>query len=208
MTVALCLSEKQVHYENKHGKIRQDIQNHCRGYHCRALFQQHYLRYSGRYSDDTGRRICTYEFRGSLPSLFSFRTVNKKEGHQGSMNYVMLILIGVVAGLLGGLLGIGGAVIIIPALVLLLGYSQYEAQGTTLLMLVMPVSSVAAWHYYKNGHVNIPAAIVLGLTFLVGSYFGARLATYVPAEMLKKAFALILIVIAVKLLFFERASEV
>jgi uncharacterized protein len=92
--------------------------------------------------------------------------------------------------------------------VLLLGYSQYEAQGTTLLMLVMPVSSVAAWHYYKNGHVNIPAAIVLGLTFLVGSYFGARLATYVPAEMLKKAFALILIVIAVKLLFFERASEV
>jgi uncharacterized membrane protein YfcA len=124
------------------------------------------------------------------------------------MNYVMLILIGLVAGLLGGLLGIGGAVVIIPALVLLLGYSQYEAQGTTLLMLVMPVSSVAAWHYYKDGHVNVPAAIILGLMFLVGSYFGARFATYVPAEMLKKAFALILIVIAVKLLFFERASEV
>jgi uncharacterized membrane protein YfcA len=124
------------------------------------------------------------------------------------MNYVMLILIGVVAGLLGGLLGIGGAVVIIPALVLLLGYSQYEAQGTTLMMLVMPVSSVAAWHYYKNGDVNIPAAVVLGLTFLVGSYFGARMATHVPAEMLKKAFALILIIIAVKLLFFEHASEV
>jgi uncharacterized membrane protein YfcA len=122
------------------------------------------------------------------------------------MNYVMLILIGVVAGLLGGLLGIGGAVVIIPALVLLLGYSQYEAQGTTLLMLVMPVSSVAAWHYYKNGHVNVPAAMVLGLTFFVGSYFGARFATHVPAEMLKRSFALILVIIAVKLLFFDRAE--
>lgn len=122
------------------------------------------------------------------------------------MSYVLLVLIGVVAGLLGGLLGIGGAVIIIPALVLLLGYSQYEAQGTTLLMLVMPVSSMAAWQYYKSGYVDVKAALILGLMFLVGSYLGAKLVAYVPVELLKKAFALILIVIAVKLLFFEKAN--
>jgi uncharacterized protein len=121
---------------------------------------------------------------------------------------VLLILIGLVAGLLGGLLGIGGAVVIIPALVFFLGYSQYEAQGTTLLMLVMPVSSLAAWYYYKSGYVDIPAALVLGVMFLVGSYFGARVATHVPVEILKKFFAIILIVIAVKLLFFERTVEV
>lgn len=123
------------------------------------------------------------------------------------MNVVLLIVIGLVAGLLGGLLGIGGAVVIIPALVLLLGYSQYAAQGTTLLMLVMPVSSVAAWYYYKSGYVDARAAIVLGVMFLVGSFFGAKLATHIPVEILKKIFAMILIVIAVKMLFFERTPE-
>ncbi len=123
------------------------------------------------------------------------------------MNYFVLVVIGLAAGLLGGLMGIGGAVIIIPALVLLLGYSQYEAQGTTLLMLVMPVSSVAAWYYYQNGYVDIRAALVLGVMFLIGSYFGARMAIHAPVEILKKGFAIILIVIAVKLLFFDRSTE-
>lgn len=123
------------------------------------------------------------------------------------MNVVLLIVIGLVAGLLGGLLGIGGAVVIIPALVLILGYSQYEAQGTTLLMLVLPISSLAAWYYYKNGFVDVKAALVLAVTFLAGSFFGAKLAVHIPVEFLKKVFAIILIVIAVKMLFFERAAE-
>jgi uncharacterized protein len=120
------------------------------------------------------------------------------------LNYAILILIGVIAGLLGGLLGIGGAVVIIPALVIFMGYSQYEAQGTTLLMLVMPVSSLAAWYYYKGGYVNIQAAIILGLMFFIGSYIGARLATHVPVVLLKKVFAIILIAISIKLLFFDK----
>ena len=119
------------------------------------------------------------------------------------MNYAVLVVIGVVAGLLGGLLGIGGAVIIIPALVLLLGYSQYDAQGTTLLMLVMPVSSLAAWQYYKGGHVDVRAALIMGVMFFIGSFFGAKLVTLVSPELLKKVFAIILIAIAVKL-FFEK----
>ncbi|HEY0654397.1 MAG TPA: sulfite exporter TauE/SafE family protein [Chryseosolibacter sp.] len=117
------------------------------------------------------------------------------------MNIVILLIIGLVAGILGGLLGIGGAVIIIPALVFALGYSQLQAQGTTLLMLVMPVGLMAAWQYYRGGYVDVKAAIILAATFFVGSYIGAKLAIHIPADMLKKAFAAMLVVIAVKIFF-------
>lgn len=117
------------------------------------------------------------------------------------MNIFILLAIGLVAGMLGGLLGIGGAVVIIPALVFAVGYSQLEAQGTTLLMLVMPVGLLGAWYYYKGGYVDVKAAIILGVTFFIGSYLGARLATHVPTDILRKAFAIMLIVIALKMLF-------
>ncbi|HEY0742047.1 MAG TPA: sulfite exporter TauE/SafE family protein [Chryseosolibacter sp.] len=117
------------------------------------------------------------------------------------MNIIILLIIGLVAGILGGLLGIGGAVIILPALVFALGYSQLQAQGTTLLMLVMPVGLLAAWQYYKDGHADVKAAIILAVTFFIGSYIGARLAIHIPAELLKKAFAVMLIVIALKMFF-------
>lgn len=117
------------------------------------------------------------------------------------MNIVVLLIIGLVAGILGGLLGIGGAVVIIPALVLALGYSQLEAQGTTLLMLVMPVGLIGAWYYYKGGYVDVKAAFVLGATFFIGSYVGARFAPHISADILKKAFAIMLVIIALKMFF-------
>lgn len=118
----------------------------------------------------------------------------------------MLVGIGLIAGVLGGLLGIGGAVIIIPALVLFLGYSQYEAQGTTLAMLLLPVSALAAFQYYRGGYVDVRAALIMGVMFLVGGYLGAKLATQMPVDLLKKIFAVVLIVIAVKMLF-DKSSE-
>lgn len=117
------------------------------------------------------------------------------------MNIFLLLIIGLAAGVLGGLLGIGGAVIIIPALVFALGYSQLEAQGTTLLMLVVPVGLMAAWQYYRTGYVDVKAAIILAITFFIGSYLGARFANHVPADILRKAFAVMLIVIALKMFF-------
>ncbi len=116
-------------------------------------------------------------------------------------------LIGIVAGLLGGVLGLGGAIIIIPALVMLLGYSQQLAQGTTLLMLVMPVGALAAWQYYKAGNADIKTALILGITFFVSGFVGAKFANQIPEEILKKAFAILLIMIAVKMLFFEKALK-
>lgn len=120
-------------------------------------------------------------------------------------NTWLLMIVGLVAGILSGLLGIGGAIVVIPALVLM-GYPQYEAQGTTLLMLVLPVSSLAAWQYYREGFVDIRAAIILAALFFAGSYLGARAVHHVPADVLKKIFAVMLILVGLKVLFFDRPT--
>ncbi|TND10580.1 MAG: hypothetical protein FD123_222 [Bacteroidetes bacterium] len=124
------------------------------------------------------------------------------------MNHTLIIItIGFVAGMLGGILGLGGAIVIIPALVMLLGYSQQAAQGTTLLMLTLPVGALAAWQYYKAGQVEIKTALILAGTFFIGGFFGAKLANLVPQEILKKGFAVLLVLIAVKMLFFEKTLK-
>lgn len=120
------------------------------------------------------------------------------------LTLLVLILVGLVAGLLGGMLGIGGAVIIIPALVYGLGYSQQMAQGTTLLMMVLPVGALAAWQYYQNKFVNLNAALVLAVFFFIGGYLGARLAVQVPQDMLKKGFAVLLVGLGIKMLYFDK----
>jgi len=119
-------------------------------------------------------------------------------------NFVIIALIGTAAGLLSGLLGLGGAIIIIPALVMFLGYSQQMAQGTTLMMMVLPIGALAAYQYYQKGYVDIKTALIMAAFFFVGGFFGAKLATQVSQDFLKKIFALLLLVIAVKMWFFEK----
>lgn len=116
-------------------------------------------------------------------------------------NAVIIALIGAMAGLLGGIFGLGGAIIIIPALVMLLGYSQQMAQGTALIMMVLPVGALAAFQYYQKGYVDVKASIIMAVFFLVGGYFGAKFATSIPQDILKKAFAVMLVSIAVKMWF-------
>ena len=124
------------------------------------------------------------------------------------LQYLLIVaLIGLAAGILSGLLGLGGAIIIIPALVLFLGYSQQSAQGTALLMMVLPVGALAAYQYYKEGYVEMKTALIMAVFFFIGGYFGARFATEIPQGLLKKLFAVMLIVIAVKMLFFEKAVK-
>jgi len=118
-----------------------------------------------------------------------------------------IILIGVCAGVLSSMVGIGGGVVIVPALVLLLGMSQHTAQGTTLAMLSFPVSLVAAFTYYKKGMVDWRTAMILCLGFVVGGYFGSKFAVNLSPVVIKKVFAVIMIGIAVKYLFFEKSSS-
>lgn len=119
-------------------------------------------------------------------------------------HFIIVALIGLAAGLLGGLLGLGGAIIMIPALVMFLGYSQQMAQGTALMMMVLPVGALAAYQYYQNGYVEMKAALIMSVFFFVGGYFGAKFATHIPQDLLKKLFAIMLIVIAAKMLFFDK----
>ena len=113
-------------------------------------------------------------------------------------NVLTIALIGSAAGVLAGMLGLGGAIIIIPALVMLLGYSQQTAQGTALMMMVFPVGAMAAYQYYQKGFVNVKVAVIMAVFFFIGSYFGARFATQVPQVTLRKIFAVMLVIIAVK----------
>lgn len=121
-----------------------------------------------------------------------------------TQSWLIAALIGTAAGLLSGLLGLGGAIIIIPALIMLLGFSQQMAQGTALMMMVLPIGALAAFQYYQKGYVDIKVALVMAVFFFFSGYFGAKFATQIPQELLKKLFAVMLIVIAVKMLFFDK----
>ena len=113
---------------------------------------------------------------------------------------LILIVIGIITGFMAGMLGIGGAIIMIPALVLFLGISQQAAQGTSVAVMLPPIGILAAYNYYKAGQVNITFAIVLALFFLVGSYFGSKLALNIPQALLKKIFGVLLLLVAAKML--------
>jgi uncharacterized protein len=107
--------------------------------------------------------------------------------------------IGLIAGSLSGLLGIGGAVVIIPALVLIFGYSQRLAQGTTLLLMIPPIGLLAALEYWKAGDVDLKAAIIIASFFFLGGLIGAKLATNIDPVLVRRIFAVFLVVIAVKM---------
>jgi uncharacterized protein len=118
------------------------------------------------------------------------------------MQYVYLAFIGIGAGLLSGLVGVGGGIILVPGLVLLLGYSQLQAQGTSLGVLVLPVVLLGFLQYYRNPELNIsiPAILIIAAFFVVGAFVSARLANYVldPA-IIRKGFALLLAFTAVQM---------
>lgn len=114
---------------------------------------------------------------------------------------LILILIGFAAGMLGGFAGVGGGVIVIPALVFFLGMSQFEAQGTSLAMMVPPIGIMAAINYYKDGYVNWKYGLILAAAFVIGAYVGSKLVLNVPQHIIKKAFGIFLIFVAFKLIF-------
>lgn len=113
----------------------------------------------------------------------------------------LFILLGITAGVLSGLIGIGGGVIIVPALLFIFGFSQHQAQGTTLALLVPPIGILAAWMYYRHGYVDLHAAAFICIGFLIGSFAGAKLATNIPNIVLERVFGIALLLIALKMIF-------
>jgi uncharacterized membrane protein YfcA len=114
---------------------------------------------------------------------------------------IYLIMIGLAAGFLGGMVGIGGGVLIVPALVLMLGLSQHNAQGISLAMLLFPVGLLGVINYYKKGYVDFKYAGLLAVGFLIGSFVGSKFSLSLPQETVKKIFAVVMILLALKLLF-------
>lgn len=113
----------------------------------------------------------------------------------------ILIIIGLIAGVTGGSLGIGGGIIVIPALLIFMGYSQHSAQGTSLAMMIPPIGILAAINYYKHGHIDIKASLILVVTFVIGSYFGSLIAVNISGKTLQKIFGVYLIIVALKMIF-------
>jgi uncharacterized membrane protein YfcA len=113
---------------------------------------------------------------------------------------LILALIGLIGGLASGLLGIGGGIIMIPAMVLFMGFSQHQAQGTTLAVLVFPVALLAVINYYKSGYIDFKFVFVLIFTFVIGSYFGSRWAVNIDEKLLKKIFGAFLFLVSIRLI--------
>jgi len=111
-----------------------------------------------------------------------------------------LILIGILAGVLSGLVGVGGGIIMVPLLVMFFSFNQHEAQGTSLAVLAVPVTAVAVYNYYKAGQINLKYAAIIAVFFVLGSIVGSKFALTLDQKTLKKIFAVVLLLIAGKML--------
>ncbi|MDC3305324.1 sulfite exporter TauE/SafE family protein [Flavobacteriales bacterium] len=115
--------------------------------------------------------------------------------------FIILIVIGLLAGILSGLVGVGGGIIMIPLLVMLLGLTQHQAQGTALFAMLPPIGILAAMNYFKQGYVKWEYALVIALTFVVGGYFGSKLSLSLPPQTVRRVFGVIMLIGGFKLIF-------
>ncbi|MGI9526856.1 MAG: sulfite exporter TauE/SafE family protein [Weeksellaceae bacterium] len=112
---------------------------------------------------------------------------------------ILLVITGICAGFIGGLAGVGGGIVIVPFLMIFLGMTQHEAQGTSMGTLMLPVAAMAAYNYYDAGYINWKYVIFLAISFVVGGYLGSKLAISLDQKLLKRIFATILVVGAIKM---------
>ncbi|MFH7024108.1 MAG: TSUP family transporter [Heteroscytonema crispum UTEX LB 1556] len=116
-------------------------------------------------------------------------------------NTLLCLILGLIAGIVSGITGIGGGIIILPALIFVFGFSQHQAQGTTLALLVPPIDILAAWTYYKQGYVDIKIATLLCIGFVLGGWFGAKIGTELSNVILARIFGVLLLVSAIRVMF-------
>jgi uncharacterized membrane protein YfcA len=114
--------------------------------------------------------------------------------------FIILIIIGLLAGILSGLVGVGGGILMIPLLIMLLGLTQHQAQGTALFAMLPPIGILAAMNYFKQGYVKWEYAVVIALTFVVGGYFGSKLSLSLPPQTVRRVFGVIMLIGGIKLI--------
>jgi hypothetical protein len=116
---------------------------------------------------------------------------------------LILLCIGLLAGTLSGMVGIGGGIIIVPALVFFMGMSQHEAQGTSLAVLLLPVGILAVYYYYNAGYVDIKPSLIIALSFVVGGFVGSKIAISIDQNILKKVFGIFMLLLSLKMIFWK-----
>ncbi|BAY30293.1 hypothetical protein NIES2107_21370 [Nostoc carneum NIES-2107] len=114
---------------------------------------------------------------------------------------ILCLILGLIAGIVSGITGIGGGIIILPSLIFVLGFSQHQAQGTTLALLVPPIDILAAWTYYKQGYVDIRTAALLCVGFLLGGWLGAKIGIGLSNVVVARIFGVLLLLSAIKVMF-------
>lgn len=113
---------------------------------------------------------------------------------------VILLCIGLIAGILSGMVGIGGGVVIVPALVYFMHISQHQAQGTSLAVLLLPVGVLAVYNYYNKGFIDIKYALIIASTFVIGGYIGSKVSIALDQNMLKKVFGIFMLILSLKMI--------
>jgi len=116
-----------------------------------------------------------------------------------------ILIIGLCAGILSGMVGVGGGLIIVPALVFFIGMNQHSAQGTSLGLLLLPAGILAVLNYYKAGHIDLKVVGLLAVGFLAGGYFGSKWSLALPQDIVRKIFAIFLFYTAFKMIGWEKA---
>ena len=116
---------------------------------------------------------------------------------------LILLAVGFAAGFLSGMVGIGGGIIIVPVLVYFLGFTQHQAQGTTLFMFLLPIGILGVLNYHKQGYVDYKTALIICTTFVFGSYFGSKLSISLDQKTVKQIFGAIIILLGAKMLFWK-----
>ncbi len=117
---------------------------------------------------------------------------------------IIIILLGLAAGILGGMVGVGGGIIIVPALVYFLAFSQHQAQGTSLALMLFPVGILGVINYYQKGYVDFRYAGLLAIGFVIGSYLGSKFSLSLPPLTVKKIFAVLMLLVALKMLLLDK----
>lgn len=120
---------------------------------------------------------------------------------------ISLIIIGFFSGMLSGLLGVGGGIIIVPCLVFFLAFNQKMAQGTSLALLTIPVVILGMLQYYKEGYVDFRIVVFLAIGFILGAFFGGKIAISISEELLRKIFSVVLLIVALKLFFSKPTNK-
>ena len=126
---------------------------------------------------------------------------------------IILVITGLAAGILGGMVGVGGGIIIVPALVYFLGFSQHTAQGTSLGLILLPVGIFGFIYYYNSckaagDPIDFKVIGLIALGFVLGSYWGSKIAVSLPQDTVKKIFAVLMIIVAIKMMFFDKKEEI